>query len=247
MATAIRFDYGEIRPWLRRHGDGLYTAVGGNDAVVISSDADIAATDDEDLVARFELRDGERVRLSLTWFAPEEIDPFAPAPPGPTDLDLRFEETMKWWRKWSIKAAGASEPACRRSSLVLKALTHAPTGAVVAAPTTSLPETLGGDRNWDYRFSWIRDSQFTVRSLGEVGCDTEADGFRRFVERSAAGRADSLQIMYGVGGERRLAEMELRDLAGYRGSKPVRIGNAASTQLQLDVYGVSARAGMAMA
>jgi len=120
---------------------------------------------------------------------------------------------------------------------VLKALTNAPTGAVVAAATTSLPETLGGPRNWDHRYSWIRDSQFTVRSLGELGCTSEADGFCRFIERSAAGGAGSLQILYGPGGERRLTEVELTHLEGYRGSAPVRVGNAASGQLQLDVYG----------
>lgn len=120
---------------------------------------------------------------------------------------------------------------------MLKALTHGPTGAIAAAATTSLPEVEGGGRNWDYRFSWVRDSTWAVRSLADLGYESQADGFRRFVERSAAGSAEDLQIVYGVGGERRLTEEELAELEGWRGSRPVRVGNAASGQLQLDVYG----------
>jgi GH15 family glucan-1,4-alpha-glucosidase len=124
-----------------------------------------------------------------------------------------------------------------RSAAVVRGLVYAPTGAIVAAPTTSLPERPGGDLNWDYRYSWIRDSFFSVRSLAEIGFTSEADAFRRFVQRTTAGAADGLQIMYGVGGERRLTELTLEDLEGYRGARPVRVGNAASGQLQLDVYG----------
>jgi GH15 family glucan-1,4-alpha-glucosidase len=232
-----RFDYAEIAPWLRHHGERFYSAVGGNDALVISADVDLQPSDHHDLHATFTIRAGSRARFAVGWAPPESIDPRPPEPASADELDQRLDETVGWWQSWAAKAAAATDSTARRSAIVLKALTHAPTGAVVAAVTTSLPEDLGGERNWDYRYTWIRDSQFTVRSLGEVGCDAEADGFRRFVERSAAGSADSLQIMYGVGGERRLTELELATLSGYAGSRPVRIGNAASQQLQLDVYG----------
>ncbi len=233
-----RFDYGAVRPWLRHHGPRLYSAVGGNDAIVVAGDLDLDLVHDHDFEAVFSVRAGERRRLSIVYFPPEEIDPAPPPPPDADELDQRLSDTVGWWRAWSSKVTvrGRYEPEARRSALVLKALINAPTGAVVAAPTTSLPESLGHERNWDYRYSWVRDSQFTVRSLTELGCADEAEGFRRFVERSAAGSAESLQIMYGVGGERRLTEIVL-DLDGYCGSRPVRVGNAASAQLQLDVYG----------
>jgi len=179
------------------------------------------------------------VRLSLQFARPQDLDPAPPDPPGSEELDERLDYTIRWWKRWSSKGAlnTPGGPAALRSAVVLKGLTNAPTGAIAAAPTTSLPEAVGGSRNWDYRFSWIRDSTFTVRALGELGFQEEADGFRRFVERSAAGTAGDLQIMYGVGGERRLTEIELDGLEGYRGSRPVRIGNAAAKQVQLDVYG----------
>jgi GH15 family glucan-1,4-alpha-glucosidase len=234
-----RFDYGALKPWLRHHGRHLYSAVGGDDAITITSDADLTPNGLHDLVATFTVRAGTRFRFLLTWYPPEQIDPAPPTPPTPDDIDRRLDETVEWWRRWagSINGSLVADLAIRRSALVLKALTHDPTGAVVAAITTSLPESLGATRNWDYRFSWIRDSQFTVRSLGDVGCVKQADGFRRFVERSAAGSAESLQIMFGVGGERRLTELTLPALDGYEGSRPVRIGNSASEQIQLDVYG----------
>jgi GH15 family glucan-1,4-alpha-glucosidase len=236
---AVRFDYAELRPWLRHHGHHHWSAIGGNDAVVITADTDLAPDGDHDLRARFVVRAGHRIRFTMTWYPPERLDPSPPAPARPAEVDRRLEETIEWWRRWADRMAGPAtdQPEVRRSALVLKALTHAPTGAVVAAATTSLPEALGGTRNWDYRFSWVRDSVFTVRSLGEVGALREADGFRRFVERSAAGSAESLQVMYGVGGERRLTELELPHLQGYCGSRPVRVGNGAARQLQLDLYG----------
>ncbi len=240
VRVQARFDYGSLRPWIRRHGYRLFTAIGGNDALVISTDATIEAEDHHDLVAAFEVSAGDRVRLSIEWVPPEVIDPHPPEQPDGQHLDTLLADTLNWWHRWSSKLqsdAGPHNEACRRSAIVLKGLVYAPTGAVAAAATTSLPEDEGGVRNWDYRYSWIRDSQFTVRSLGELGGDEEADGFRRFVERSAAGNADALQLMYGLGGERRLPEFELDHLEGYRGSKPVRVGNAASTQLQLDVFG----------
>jgi GH15 family glucan-1,4-alpha-glucosidase len=235
----VRFDYGELKPWIRHHGHRLYSAIGGDDALVICSDVELNLVDGHDLEAVFTVAEGQRVRLSLVGTDPALIDPRPPDPPTPAKLDDRLQETIRWWQRWSRQAQldGPYAQACLRSALVLKSLTNAPTGAVVAAATTSLPEAVGQGRNWDYRYSWIRDAQWTVRSLRELGFEKEADGFRRFVERSAAGSVDGLQIMYGPGGEHRLVELELPHLEGYRRSSPVRIGNAAATQQQLDVYG----------
>ncbi|MDQ1465596.1 MAG: hypothetical protein QOH10_11 [Actinomycetota bacterium] len=234
-----RFDYGEVRPWVRRHDPGLFTAIGGNDAIFVQCDHELEHRGEHDIGGFAVVGAGERLRLSITSYPPEAIDVDVPERDSPAEIDRRIHETIAWWHAWArtiARSDDADAADARRSAIVLKALTYAPTGAVAAAPTTSLPERVGGPRNWDYRFSWIRDSHFTVRSLTEIGAESEADGFRRFVERSAAGSAESLQIMYGVGGERRLTEIQL-DLDGYRGSRPVRIGNAASTQRQFDVYG----------
>jgi GH15 family glucan-1,4-alpha-glucosidase len=221
LRVAPRFDYGALKPWIRHEGIRLYSAIGGNDGLVIFSDADLALDGRHDLAARFAVRAGERVRVSLVYANPAR------------------DETLDWWRRWSsqFRLDSPDSPDALRSAITLRALTNAPTGAIVAAPTTSLPESPGGGRNWDYRFSWIRDSTFSVRSLADVGCAGEADAFRRFIERSAAGVAESLQILYGVGGERRLPELELEHLEGYRGARPVRVGNAAARQLQLDAWG----------
>lgn len=234
-----RFDYAGVRPWVRRHGERLFSAVGGNDALVLSCDADLELAGRHDLDAVFRASASTRTRLSVVWVAPEDLERGALDVPSSEELDHRLDETLAWWEAWAgrLRYEGGADPAVRRSAVVLKGLMNAPTGAVAAAPTTSLPEAIGAERNWDYRCSWIRDSQFTVRSLGELGCDAEADAFRRFVERSAAGNAESLQIMYGLGGERRLTEILIDALEGYRQSQPVRVGNAASGQLQLDVYG----------
>jgi GH15 family glucan-1,4-alpha-glucosidase len=234
-----RFDYGEVRPWIRQHDVRLYSAIGGNDALLFWSDADIAPSSDFDLAASFEVRAGDRIRLSMTYLPPEMLDNNPPEPPEPEHIDRRLNETRRLWQRWSSKGRlpGRDEPACLRSAIVLKGLSNAPTGAIAAAATTSLPEIPGGESNWDYRFSWVRDSSFAVRSLVELGHDAEADGFRRFIERSAAGHAEDLQIVYGVGGERRLGETAVASLEGYQGAKPVRAGNAAHTQRQLDVYG----------
>ncbi len=234
-----RFDYGEVAPWVRRHEPGLFTALGGDDALFVQCDHDVERRGNHDIGGFVTLAAGEQLHLAITSYRPEEIDVDIPERNSPTELERRVRETVAWWHAWARTIARVDAPeaaGARRSAIVLKGLTYAPTGAVAAAPTTSLPERIGGPRNWDYRFSWIRDSHFTVRSLTEIGAESEADGFRRFVERSAAGSADSLQIMYGIGGERRLTEIEL-DLDGYRGSRPVRIGNGASTQQQFDVYG----------
>jgi GH15 family glucan-1,4-alpha-glucosidase len=234
-----RFDYGEVRPWIRRHGLRQHSAIGGNDGLLIFTDVELDVFEEHGLAGDLQVRAGERVRLSMQYVHPEEIDPDPPDPPSPEDLDRRLDETVEWWRRWSSRGRLESPdgPAAIHSAVVLKSLVHGPTGAMVAAATTSLPEKVGGGRNWDYRFSWIRDSTFALQALGELGFDAEAEGFRRFVERSAAGNAGDLQIMFGVGGERRLVEVELDFLEGYRRSRPVRAGNGAYTQDQHDVYG----------
>jgi len=239
LVVRPRFDYGDVLPWVRRHGPDLFSAVGGDDALLIQAGGGLDVEGEHDLLAQLAVRAGERWRLAITALRPEHLDREPPGPVSADELDRRLDITLRWWERWSsrLKFDGADAPPIHRSAVVLKALTNAPTGAVAAAATTSLPEELGGCRNWDYRFSWIRDSQFTVRALAALGCHAEADGFRRFIERSSAGNAESLQIAYGVGGERRLDERELSELEGYCGSAPVRVGNAASTQQQLDVYG----------
>ncbi|HEX5146908.1 MAG TPA: glycoside hydrolase family 15 protein, partial [Conexibacter sp.] len=234
-----RFDYGDVRPWLRREGPRATSAIGGDDALVIVADVELEA-DDHELHARVPLAAGERVRLALTATPPELLEARPAEVPEAEQLDAELEETLAWWREWAgrIRFGGpeADHAAVRRSALALKALTYEPTGAIVAAPTTSLPERLGADANWDYRYSWIRDSSFSARSFAQVGCDDDADRFRAFIERSAAGHAQDLKVLYGVGGERRISEQELA-LDGYAGSRPVRIGNGAAGQLQLDTFG----------
>jgi GH15 family glucan-1,4-alpha-glucosidase len=234
-----RFDYGEVKPWVRRSSLTVHTAVGGSTGLLVSTDFELDMADGHDLVAQVTVRAEERVRLSIHFHRPEQLDGELAAAHSTASVDERLDDTIAWWRRWAQKAQldGPDGPSAKRSALVLKALTNAPTGAMAAAATTSLPESIGGNRNWDYRFSWIRDSTFSVRSLADIGADSEADGFRRFIQRSAAGSAGDLQIMYGVGGERRLTEILLDSLDGYCGSRPVRIGNAASQQLQLDAYG----------
>ncbi|HXD56404.1 MAG TPA: glycoside hydrolase family 15 protein [Thermoleophilaceae bacterium] len=238
MRVRPRFDYGEVTPWVRHEGRQVFSAMGGDEAVVVSGDPELYEGDDADLCARATVRAGDRVRLSLQFARPEEVEAEPPVATEPGELDARLDETVAWWRRWfgTLSVSGPDAEGIRRSAAVLKALSYTPTGAIVAAPTTSLPEVIGGRRNWDYRYSWIRDSSFTVRAIADVGCESEADAFRRFILRTAAGSVHDLQVCYGVGGERRLQEMEL-DMEGYRGSSPVRVGNSAEQQVQLDVYG----------
>ena len=233
-----RFDYGQVRPWIRRHGERLHSVIGGNDGLVVYCEAPLSETRQHALTARVELSAGERCRLQLAYRQAEQVDQDLEEP-NPALLDRDVDDTITWWRRWarSLDLDPDTQPEARRSALVLKALTYTPTGAIAAAPTTSLPEVAGGKRNWDYRFAWIRDSSFSSRSFAEVGCEGEADAFRHFVMRSAAGHADDLQVVYGLGGERRIGVAELAHLAGYRGSRPVRTGNAAVGQRQLDAYG----------
>jgi GH15 family glucan-1,4-alpha-glucosidase len=233
-----RFDYGGVRPWLRREGQRLTSALGGDDALLIACDRELEATGEHELRARAVLDPQDRLRLSLAYVPPELLDEEVPRAPTSEQLDACLEQTLAWWREWSQRVSfrGRDAPGVMRSALTLEALTYAPTGAIVAAPTTSLPERIGGDRNWDYRYSWVRDSSFSSRSLAELGCEREADRFRQFIERSAAGHAEDLKILYGIGGERRIGEQQL-ELDGYAGSRPVRVGNEASGQLQLDTFG----------
>jgi GH15 family glucan-1,4-alpha-glucosidase len=239
VKIAPRFDYGQVTPWIRRHGHSAHSAIGGNDALVVWCEAELEEDPAHELVGRVRVSAGERARLWLSYMPPERVDRDGAPEPEPDALDRQLEDTISHWREWAarIRLTSTDEPAVRRSALALKALTFAPTGAIVAAPTTSLPEAVGAGRNWDYRYAWVRDSSFGSRAFAELGCVEEADAFRAFIMRSAAGHAEELQVVYGVGGERRLRADELAGLEGYRCSAPVRVGNDAAGQRQLDAYG----------
>ncbi len=203
VQIAPRFDYGEVTPWLRRAAKDSFTAIGGDDGLAIWSDGELES-DGEQLTASAKLNDGERLCLLIRHVRPHLLEKEQLSEDG-EQIDARLRETVRWWRAWRkrLSGAGSEHPAAVRSALLLKALTYAPTGAIVAAPTTSLPETPAGERNWDYRFSWIRDSSLAARSLAELGCEREAERFGRFIVRASAGHAEDLQILFGVGGERR--------------------------------------------
>jgi GH15 family glucan-1,4-alpha-glucosidase len=239
VRVAPRFDYGQVRPWIRRHSHRLHSTIGGNDALLVWCEQELSEDPAHELVGRFAVGPGDRVRLALTYCRPERVDAGPPEEPDAQSLDEQLDGTVEWWREWasSLRLGTRDEPAARRSGLVLKALTYAPTGAIAAAPTTALPEAMGGGRNWDYRYAWVRDSSFSSRSLTELGAMREADAFRAFIMRSAAGHAGDLQVLYGVGGERRLKGDVVEGLEGYRKSAPVRVGNDAGQQTQLDAYG----------
>lgn len=231
MKMLIRFEYGEVIPWVR-HYDGGIVATAGPDALILRSDVE---THGENLatVADFTVQEGDRVAFVLTWF-PSNLEP-----PKAIKSDTALRRTEKYWREWSGECHIDSpwEEAVKRSLLVLKGLTYEPTGGIVAAATTSLPEALGGERNWDYRFCWLRDATFTLQSFLNAGYVDEAADWRDWLVRAAAGSPEQMQILYGVAGERRLTEFELPHLRGFGNSTPVRVGNAASAQFQLDVYG----------
>jgi GH15 family glucan-1,4-alpha-glucosidase len=240
LRVVPRFDYGYLEPWLRHENMNLFTGVGGDDALIIGGDVSLSQVGDKSqLESHFSVRGGERVRLSLVFVRAQDLDRDPPRRVDPQVLDNRLDDTLAFWREWQsrFRLEGPDDPSVARSALVLKALTYAPSGAIVAAPTTSLPEADGSERNWDYRFSWIRDSTFAVRSLTELGYEEEADHFRRFIHRSTAGTAKELKMAYGLAGERRIHENELPEVAGYRGARPVRVGNQAAEQLQLDAFG----------
>jgi GH15 family glucan-1,4-alpha-glucosidase len=234
--VAPRFDYGDLRPWLRAMGPGTYAAIGGDDALALVTDAPLSIDRGRCLLhGRMRLTAGARLRFSLLSQPSHELNPSATRV---GEVDSRLGETIRWWQRWSqdTRTPQHHGDLVRRSAAVLKGLTCAPTGAIVAAATTSLPEQVGGARNWDYRFCWIRDATMALQALDQAGHREVASGFRQFLMRATAGHADDIQIMYGAYGQRRLPEQEL-DLTGYRGSRPVRIGNRAATQRQLDVFG----------
>jgi GH15 family glucan-1,4-alpha-glucosidase len=227
----LRFDYGSTVPWVRSI-DGSWRAVAGPDAVVIYTPIELGGVD-HSTQARFSVGDGDRVPFELRWH------PSHHRPPAAIDPFRAIELAERTWREWSDRCTydGPWSDAVRSSLTVLKGLTYYPTGGIVAAATTSLPETLAGERNWDYRYCWLRDATFTLLSLIECGYTEEATAWRDWLLRTVAGDPAKLQIMYGAAGERRLSEHELPWLPGYEGSRPVRIGNAAHGQLQLDVWG----------
>jgi GH15 family glucan-1,4-alpha-glucosidase len=227
----LRFDYGHVVPWVRRVEDQL-VGVAGPDAVYLRSDVPHHG-EDLSSVAEFAVEAGQRVSFVLTWHPSYE------PPPTPVDPERSLASTREYWDRWCNRcvAEGEYSDAVTRSLLTLKALTYSPTGGLVAAPTTSLPEELGGVRNWDYRYCWLRDATLTLESMMHSGFTQEAIAWADWLLRAIAGTARDLQIMYGVAGERRLMEYAAEWLSGYEGAAPVRIGNAAADQLQLDVYG----------
>jgi GH15 family glucan-1,4-alpha-glucosidase len=238
MEVAPRPEYGLVKPLMRLEGDGART-FGGSGRVALRSGAALTAADST-IAATFRVAAGETAGFALRWAPPELSD--APAPTSPNHVADRIDETAEAWRSWEGLHdiyEGPRKELVRLSSRVLKGLTYRPTGAIVAAPTTSLPEAVGRDRNWDYRFCWIRDSSMTIEALYVGACPDEVEEFVSFMTSSAGGRAGegSLQIMYGVGGEHDLSERELGHLRGWRDSRPVRLGNGAWDQVQLDVYG----------
>ncbi|MCW8384035.1 glycoside hydrolase family 15 protein [Streptomyces justiciae] len=229
----LRFDYGSIMPWMRR-SDGHRVAVAGPDSVWLRSEPEVRTWGEDYCThSEFTVKKGEKVSFVLTWHPSHE-----PRPPLTDPLDA-LRTSVEDWQSWSADCRydGPHKDAVLRSLITLKALTYAPTGGIVAAATTSLPEELGGVRNWDYRYCWLRDSTLTLGALLSAGYHQEAEAWRDWLLRAVAGDPADLQIMYGLAGERRLPEFELPWLTGYRGSQPVRIGNEAVNQLQLDVYG----------
>ncbi|MDT7705422.1 MAG: hypothetical protein QOG20_1029 [Pseudonocardiales bacterium] len=228
----LRFDYGRVMPWVRRRGHRI-EAVAGPDAVWLATPAPTEGRE-WTTVSEFTVRPGDRVPFVLTW-APSH----RPAP-TPVDAEEALLDTVGFWESWSsggTHLTGRYAEPVRRSLITLKALTYAPTGGIIAAPTTSLPEQVGGPRNWDYRYCWLRDASYTMQALLAAGYDTEAKAWREWLLRTVAGDPATLQIMYGVDGTRRLPELELPWLSGFEKSAPVRTGNGAADQLQLDVYG----------
>ena len=232
MELVFRFGFGADIPWVRRTEDGALLAIAGPDMTVLRTPVETRGKD-LTTVADFEVAEGETVPFVLTY-GPSHLP--APAPINPADA---LQDTEDFWTEWCSHCTYQADhrDLVMRSLITLKALTYAPTGGIVAAPTTSLPEKLGGQRNWDYRFCWLRDATFTLLALMNSGYTAEAAAWHNWLLRAAAGAPANMQIMYGIMGQRRLLEWEASWLPGYEGAKPVRVGNAAHAQLQLDVYG----------
>ncbi len=228
----LRFDYGTVVPWVERLPEGGLSAIGGPDRVVLRTPVPLRGEDLKTL-GEFTVDAGESIPFVLSY-----VPSHQPLPP-PVDPARALHDTEVFWHRWSDRCASAGPwtGAVKHSLVVLKGLTYAQTGGIVAAPTTSLPEQLGGTRNWDYRYCWLRDATFTLLALMHAGYYDEARTWRDWLFRAVAGSPDQLQIMYGLGGERRLTEWEVPWLPGFEGSRPVRIGNAAVNQTQLNVYG----------
>jgi GH15 family glucan-1,4-alpha-glucosidase len=228
----LRFDYGRTVPWVTRLPDGTFRAIAGPDMVVMHTPVPLHG-ENLKTIATFQVAQGTTIPLVLTH-GPSHLPP-----PDAVDAEASLDATEKFWTEWSARSQSQGEwsDAVTRSLITLKALTYTPTGGIVAAPTTSLPEYLGGTRNWDYRFCWLRDATLTLLALMNAGYYDEAQAWRDWLLRAAAGSPSQLQIMYGLAGERGLLEYEVPWLPGYERSTPVRIGNAAHGQLQLDVYG----------
>lgn len=231
MELSLRPDYASIRPWVERASDGI-VATAGPDSFRLTTPLPLEL-EDGTVAAEFVAQEGSRERLTLTWHVSWQLTPPV------EDADSALARTEAWWREWSGRCQyqGAYRDEVLTSLIALKAMTSETTGAVIAAPTTSLPEEIGGVRNWDYRYCWLRDSALALEALLAAGYTEEATSFRDYLLRVGTGDPSEIQIMYGVGGERRLTEFELDDLPGYEESRPVRVGNAASEQFQLDVYG----------
>jgi GH15 family glucan-1,4-alpha-glucosidase len=227
----MRFDYGSTLPWVSRRKGGL-RAIAGPDALRLYSPIELRGRDFR-TVGEFEISAGEKIAFVMTRYESHLPEPRR------RDPETTLRETQSWWEKWSARCTHQGEwrDAVLRSLITLKALTYRPTGAIVAAPTSSLPEKIGGVRNWDYRYCWVRDATFTLYALLIAGYTEEARAWRQWLLRASAGHPKELQIMYGLAGERRLNESELDWLPGYENSRPVRIGNAAHNQFQLDIYG----------
>ncbi len=228
----LRFGYGASVPWVRKLGDGTLRAIAGPDMVVLRTPVHLRG-ENMTTVGEFVVDEGDRVPFVLSY-GPSHL----PVPEA-FAADAALQDTESFWEEWCRrgKVTGPWREAVLRSLITLKALTYGPTGGIVAAPTTSLPERIGGNRNWDYRFCWVRDATLTLLALMNAGYYEEAQCWRDWLTRAVAGRPEQMEVMYGVAGERRLTEWEVGWLPGYRNSKPVRIGNAAHTQLQLDVFG----------